>query len=47
MENSGYCCRCKCERTMTGAHTVKTTNGRNCLKGTCSSCQTKMCKFIK
>lgn len=45
--DKGYCVKCKKPCDMT--HCVKATskNGRNMLKGECTKCGTKMCKFVK
>ena len=41
-----YCVKCKRNQNMNGAKTVKGKTGRKMIKGSCSSCGTKMCKFI-
>ena len=44
---TAYCCKCRSKKTMSNGKIVATKNGRKCLKGTCSTCSTKMCKFVK
>jgi hypothetical protein len=39
--------KCKCKREMSGAVADKMSNGRDCVKGTCSECSTKMFKIGK
>lgn len=43
----GWCVKCKSKKTMSGATKSKTKNNRNIMKGKCSSCGTKMVKFVK
>ncbi len=44
---TGFCVKCSMKRKMKDPHKVKMKNGRNALKGVCSSCGTKMFKFVK
>jgi hypothetical protein len=43
----GYCMKCKEKRDMKDAEASKMANGRDCVKGTCSTCSTKMFKIGK
>ena len=43
----GYCVKCKNKQEMLEAEVTKTKNGRRMVKGKCSKCGTKMCKFLK
>ena len=43
----GYCMKCKQKREMKDAVASKMANGRDCVKGTCSKCGTKMFKIGK
>lgn len=43
----GYCMKCKEKREMKDAKQGKMKNGRDCVKGTCSKCGTKMFKIGK
>lgn len=42
----GYCLRCRTKRTMTNPKKRTTRNHRTMMCGQCSSCGTKMCRFI-
>ena len=42
----GYCVKCKQKREMKNTSKTKSKNGREMMRGTCSVCGTKMCKFI-
>ena len=42
----GYCVKCKAKRDIKDAKESVCKNGRKMLKGVCSVCGTKMCKFI-
>ena len=44
---TAYCVRCRDKRTMIQVVGGMTKNGQPMLKGNCSTCQSKMCKFIK
>ncbi len=41
----GYCMKCKGSTEMKGAKQEKMKNGRDCVKGTCMKCGTKMMKI--
>ena len=43
----GYCMKCKAKREMKNAKAAKMKNGRDCVKGTCIKCGTKMFKIGK
>jgi hypothetical protein len=43
----GYCVKCKEKREMKDAVQTQFKNGRDAVKGTCSTCGTKMCKIGK
>ena len=43
----GYCMKCKAKREMEGAVQGKMKNGRDCVKGKCPKCNTKMFKIGK
>jgi hypothetical protein len=43
----GYCMKCKEKREMEDANADKMKNGRDCVKGKCSKCGTKMFKIGK
>lgn len=42
----GYCVKCKEKREMKDAEKVEMKNGRNAMKGVCTSCGTKMFKIL-
>ena len=42
-----YCVKCKKKKEMTGAKKTKTKNGRNAMKGKCTTCGTKMIHYVK
>jgi RNase P subunit RPR2 len=44
---TAYCMKCKQEREIKNSEKVKMSNGRNAVKGICSTCGTKMFKFVK
>ena len=44
---TGYCMKCKEKREMKDAVAAKMKNGRDCVKGVCSVCGTKMFKIGK
>jgi hypothetical protein len=44
---NGWCMKCKAEREMKDAKAGKMKNGRDCVKGVCSKCGTKMFKIGK
>ena len=43
----GYCVKCKAKSEMKDAKQTKLKNGRDCVRGVCSKCGTKMCKMGK
>jgi len=43
----GYCMKCKEKREMAEAVADKMANGRDCVKGKCPECNTKMFKIGK
>lgn len=43
---NAYCVSCKEQREMDNARAELAKNGRHMMKGECSSCGTKMCKFV-
>ncbi len=43
----GYCMKCKQKRKMKDAKAAKMANGRDCVKGVCPECDTKMFKIGK
>lgn len=43
----GYCMKCKEKKDMNEAKADKMANGRDCVKGTCPTCSTKMFKIGK
>ena len=43
----GYCVKCKAKREMKDPHQEKTKKGGDIVKGTCTSCGTKMCRMGK
>ncbi len=43
----GYCMKCRTKRVMKDAKAGKMKNGRDCVKGTCPECGTKMFKIGK
>ena len=45
-KDTAYCVKCKSQRKITNPHKVKIANGRNCLKGICGDCGTKLTRFI-
>jgi hypothetical protein len=47
MMTEAYCVRCKAKQQMKDEEKATTKNGRNMLKGICTKCGTKMCKFVK
>ena len=42
---TGYCMKCKTQRTMTGPKPVTMKNGRPATEGSCPECGTKMFKI--
>ena len=42
----GYCVRCRKMQQMKGCTNATSSNGRNMVKGNCTSCDTKMNKFV-
>ena len=46
MDVEAYCMKEKAMRKMKDAQEVTMENGRRAVKGTCSSCGTKMTKFL-
>ena len=46
VKDNAYCVKCRKMKNMLNVRQVKSKNGRNMLKGTCSECGTKMNKFI-
>jgi len=44
---NGFCMKCKKESTMADAKAGKMKNGRDCVKGKCTKCGTKMFKIGK
>ena len=45
-ENQALCVKCKTKREIKDPHTATNTRGRPMLKGTCSTCGTKVAKFL-
>jgi len=45
--HKGMCCKCKKMVEITNGKQEQTKNGRTIYKGTCGTCQTKVCRFIK
>ena len=43
----GYCMKCKKKQEIKNAKAGKMKNGRDCVKGTCTKCGTKMFKIGK
>jgi len=43
----GYCVKCKEKRDMKNAKADKMKNGRDCVKGECPTCGTKMFRIGK
>ena len=43
----GYCMKCKAKREMSDAVADKMANGRDCVKGKCPNCSTKMFRIGK
>ena len=43
----GYCMKCKEKREMKDAKADKMANGRDCVKGVCPDCGTKMFRIGK
>ena len=43
---TGYCCRCKTNQEIKSPTQSMSKNGRHMVKGLCTVCNTKMCKFI-
>ena len=43
----GYCVKCKAKREMKNAKQDKMKNGRDCVKGECPICGTKMFRIGK
>ena len=43
----GRCMKCREEREIKGAVAAKMANGRDCVRGTCMKCGTKMFKIGK
>ncbi len=44
---TGYCMKCKKASEMADAKAAKMANGRDCVKGKCTKCGTKMFKIGK
>lgn len=44
---TAYCVRCRDKRTMVHVDGGMTKNGQPMRTGNCSTCQSKMCKFVK
>ena len=44
---NGHCMKCRESREIKDAVGDKMANGRDCIKGTCTTCGTKMFKFGK
>ena len=42
-----YCLKCKQNNIITEQYTIIKTNNANQLKGVCSVCENKVCKFLK
>lgn len=47
MERTGYCVKCKANRTIAKAKMTTTKNGRSAVSGVCKTCGTKMMRFVK
>ena len=47
MERTGYCVKCKANRTIAKAKMTTTKNGRSVVSGVCKTCGTKMMRFVK
>ena len=45
--SEAYCVKCKSKKWMSNANETTSKNGRKMIKGNCSTCDTKMNKFIK
>jgi Zn finger protein HypA/HybF involved in hydrogenase expression len=43
----GYCMKCKAKQEIKDAKQDKMANGRDCVKGSCPTCGTKMFKIGK
>ena len=43
----GYCVKCKAKAQMKDPKQTKLDNGRDCVKGVCPKCGTKMCRMGK
>ena len=46
MAEKGYCVKCKASKEMKDEQKVTFKNGRNALKGKCTTCGTSMCKIL-
>ncbi|HEY1017118.1 MAG TPA: DUF5679 domain-containing protein [Herpetosiphonaceae bacterium] len=44
--NEAYCVKCKTKRPIKDAKIETMENGRRALKGTCSTCGTKLTRFL-
>ena len=42
----GYCVKCKAKKTIKGGKRCVMANGGHCMKGTCCTCGTKMCRIL-
>ena len=42
-----YCLKCKQQSGTKNVKQTKTANGRNIMKGVCTTCGTKKCRFVK
>jgi len=47
MSHSGYCMRCRAHREMKDVVKLSMKNGRNAVKGNCSTCGAGMYKILK
>ena len=45
-KHEGYCVKCKAKREMANTAVVTMKNGRNAVKGSCSTCGTGMYKIL-
>lgn len=41
-----YCVKCRAKKEMTGATRTTTKKGQPMMKGKCSKCGTRVCKFV-
>ena len=45
--NTAYCVKCRQKRNMKNPKQITTKNNRKALQGVCTTCGTKMMKFMK